>query len=253
MKGNAIRFVLIFASAVALIGTILFCFVWNGVMILNQSSADEYPVKGVDVSAYQGEINWQELSKQNIKFAFIKATEGSSFVDKQFLYNFSEAQKTDLAVGAYHFFSYDSEGATQAKHFINTVKPFDGMLPPVIDLEFYGDKEKNPPSRESVTRELKTMLSILEEHYGQKPIIYATETSYELYLESDYEQYDIWIRNVISEPRLSDEREWVFWQYTNRECIDGYEGMERYIDMNVFSGNEREYHEYISSRSFKYN
>ena len=73
---------------------------------------------------------------------FIKATEGSSFVDEHFAYNYAEARKTDLAVGAYHFFSYDSPGAAQAENFINTVAPHAGMLPPVIDVEFYGDKEK---------------------------------------------------------------------------------------------------------------
>ena len=77
------------------------------------------------VSSYQGEINWRVLSSQNISFVFIKATEGSSFVDKNFAYNFQEAQKTSLSVGAYHFFSYDSEGKTQAENFINTVVPFE--------------------------------------------------------------------------------------------------------------------------------
>ena len=63
-------------------------------------------------------------------------------VDDNFAYNYSEARKTGLRVGAYHFFSYDSEGSTQADNFIETVENFEGMLPPVIDLEFYGDKRQ---------------------------------------------------------------------------------------------------------------
>ena len=140
---------------------------------------------------------------------------------------------------------------TQAKNFINTVIPFKGMLPPVIDVEFYGDKEKNPPAREQVSKQLKVMLDLLEEHYKQKPIIYATEKSYELFLSNDYEEYDIWIRNVISKPKLSDNREWVFWQYTNRDKLDGYNGKEKYIDVNVFNGNIEEYAEYIKNRTYK--
>ena len=56
-----------------------------GIWHFNNPSSTQYPVRGVDVSSYQGNIDWAVLSKQNISFAFIKATEGSSFVDKYFL------------------------------------------------------------------------------------------------------------------------------------------------------------------------
>lgn len=217
--------------------------------MLNAPAAKNYSVRGVDVSAYQGDIDWQTLSNQDISFAFVKATEGSSFVDRKFAFNFSEAQKTELKVGAYHFFSYDSSGITQAENFINTVKPFEGMLPPVIDLEFYGDKEKNPPDRDKVATELQAMLDALEQHYGLQPIIYATERSYELYLSGGYEEYDIWIRNVISKPDLADDRSWTFWQYTNRGRLDGYNGEEKYIDINVFCKMKEEFDNYPKYKS----
>ncbi len=217
--------------------------------MLNAPAAKNYSVRGVDVSAYQGDIDWQTLSNQDISFAFVKATEGSSFVDRKFAFNFSEAQKTELKVGAYHFFSYDSSGITQAENFINTVKPFEGMLPPVIDLEFYGDKEKNPPDRDKVATELQAMLDALEQHYGLQPIIYATERSYELYLSGGYEEYDIWIRNVISKPDLADDRSWTFCQYTNRGRLDGYNGEEKYIDINVFCKMKEEFDNYPKYKS----
>ncbi len=251
MKKKWVGITALILSVLAVLGVAAVVLVYNGVIILNGLSADKYEVRGVDVSAYQGEIDWQTLSEQDISFAFIKATEGSSFVDKRFDYNFAQAQSTSLAVGAYHFFSYDSEGRTQAEHFIDTVEAFEGMLPPVIDLEFYGDYAKNPPEREYVDEQLKTMLSLLEEHYGQKPIIYATETSYELYLSGDYGEYDIWIRNVITKPKLSDGRQWTFWQYTNRERLDGYNGDEKYIDVNVFNGGLESYKEYLNENSYK--
>lgn len=244
MKKQYIKTVTAAFSVVLALVVIFSLLVWNGIIIPNDSFADEYPVKGVDVSSYQGDIDWETLSAQNISFAFIKATEGSSFVDKYFACNYENAQKTSLAVGAYHFFSYDSLGQTQAENFINTVEPFDGMLPPVIDLEFYGDKEKNPPERAEVEVQLKNLLDALEKHYGLKPIIYATEKSYELYLSNDYEEYDIWIRNVITDPELPDGRAWTFWQYTDRATLDGYNGEEKYIDLNVFFGTEEEFASY---------
>lgn len=242
------RLIIIFAVFVAAIIT-LFLLVFSGIILLNAPAAKNYSVRGVDVSAYQGDIDWQTLSNQDISFAFVKATEGSSFVDRKFAFNFSEAQKTELKVGVYHFFSYDSSGITQAENFINTVKPFEGMLPPVIDLEFYGDKEKNPPDRDKVATELQAMLDALEQHYGLKPIIYATERSYELYLSGGYEEYDIWIRNVISKPDLADDRSWTFWQYTNRGRLDGYNGEEKYIDINVFCKTKEEFDNYPKYKS----
>lgn len=222
----------------------VFLLVFNGVILLNNPSKSEFPVRGVDVSHYQGEIDWQVLAKEDISFAFIKATEGSTYTDKRFEYNFAEAQKTDLAVGAYHFFSFESPGATQAENFIKAVRPFEGMLPPVIDLEFYGNNENDPPKREAVGAQLKIMLDALEAEYGLVPIIYATEESYDTYLKGAYEQYDIWIRDVIFEPELSDGRLWTFWQYTNRETLDGYKGEERYIDVNVFKGTTADFDGY---------
>ena len=74
----------------------VFLLVFNGVILLNNPSKSEFPVRGIDVSHYQGEIDWQVLAKEDISFAFIKATEGSTYTDKRFEYNFAEAQKTDL-------------------------------------------------------------------------------------------------------------------------------------------------------------
>ena len=229
------------ATVLFLCGAVVGILIFNGIILLNDPSAEKYPVRGVDVSSYQGEIDWDVLSSQGISFAYIKATEGSSLTDPRFSYNLAESQKHKISVGAYHFFSYDSPGETQAKNFIETVEPFDGMLPPAIDLEFYGDYERTPPSRDLVDTELIAMLSAIEQHYGLKPIIYATERSYSLYLSGGYQEYDIWIRDVYSRPELSDGRKWTFWQYTNRAHLDGYKGKERFIDMNVFHGSKEEF------------
>lgn len=250
MKKRILRIGIACVAVMLVASTALAMLVFNGYILLNGHRASGYAVKGVDVSSYQGEIDWQVLAEQGISFAYIKATEGSSFTDKRFDYNFAEAQKTSLYVGAYHFFSFDSAGATQADNFIKSVIPFEGMLPPVVDVEFYGDKEKNPAERDAVTVQLKEMLCLLEEHYGQKPIIYSTKKAYETYLADDYSEYDIWIRNVITAPRISDGRAWRIWQYTNRGRLDGYNGEERFIDINVFNGTSAEFDEFVKNRGY---
>ena len=95
--------------------------VYNGTILLNNPSRDDFPIRGVDVSHYQGEIDWSVLSENDIEFAYIKATEGSTYVDDCFEYNFNSALDTDLFVGAYHFFSLESDGTLQAGHFIRNV------------------------------------------------------------------------------------------------------------------------------------
>ncbi len=241
MKKKIIVSVIIFAICVVAVFALL---IYKGTMLLNNPSRNDYPVRGIDVSSYQGEIDWRVIAAQGIDFAFIKATEGSSYVDPNFAANLSGAEKTDLRVGAYHFFSYDSGGETQADNFISVVPKTDGMLPPVVDFEFYGDKESNLPEKTSVQKELQILLDRLEEQYGLKPIIYATEKSYELYISGAFDNYGIWIRNVVFKPKLDDGRDWTFWQYTNRETLKGYEGEEKYIDMNVFSGTAEEFESY---------
>ncbi|MFV0400192.1 MAG: GH25 family lysozyme [Oscillospiraceae bacterium] len=245
MKRRIVRWaILVLFFGLCLAGA--FWLTWNGFFLPNGSAASKYEVHGVDVSSYQGEIDWELLASQNIQFAFLKATEGSGHVDSYFQQNLEGALQTGLRVGAYHFFSYDSPGITQAENFIATVPIIEGMLPPVVDVEFYGDKEQNPPERAEVEAELTAMLTALEEHYGTPPILYATEKSYQLYLESAFPKNDIWIRNVIGRPSLSDDRDWLFWQYTNRGRLEGYAGEEDFIDINVFAGSAEEFAVYPS-------
>ena len=240
-KRKIIRFILaIFISLCAACALLI----WNGVILLNGQAAQKYLIKGIDVSSYQGEIKWEVLADQNIRFAFIKATEGSSYIDPNFTYNFTEAQKTKLRIGAYHFFSYDSKGEAQAENYIVTVPKTANMLPPVIDVEFYDDKEKNLPNKDETVQELHAMIDLLYEHYGLMPILYATEKSYRLYIANEFKDCDVWIRNVVSKPTLSDGRAWTFWQYTDKMHLKGYSGKEKFIDMNVFRGTEEDFTAY---------
>ncbi len=217
----------------------------NGYLIPNEPEA--YTVRGVDVSSYQGNIDWERLSA-NADFAYIKATEGSGSVDPCFQANYTNASNADLRVGFYMFFSFDSPGITQAENFIRSVEGFDNMLPPAIDIEFYANKEHNPPSREDVNLQLDILISQIEKHYGIKPIIYSTSKAYNMYIAGKYEDCDIWIRDVFSEPVLSDGRSWTFWQYSDKGRLDCYDGSEKFIDMNVFCGTAEEFRKYPESK-----
>lgn len=206
---------------------------------VNPILAKGYEVHGVDVSHYQGTIDWDVLS-QNQDFAFIKATEGSTHVDERFLDNWQAAGQTHLYLGAYHFFSFDSAGDQQAASYIETVGDLDGKLAPVVDVEYYGNKKSNPPERTEVIENLTAMLDTLEQHYEVKPIIYTTYTVYNDYIKGEFEGYPLWVRSVYCPPSVLFGNKWSFWQYMDTAMLDGYAGAEQYIDVNVFRGTRQE-------------
>lgn len=151
-------------------------------------------------------------------------------------------------MGAYHFFSFDSSGDDQLAHFIECLSPGDGMLPPAVDVEFYGDKAANPPDPADVEQELVVLLEGLERQYGMVPVIYATEESWNLYIRGRFDQYPLWIRNVKTKPR-TDGKQWLLWQYTNRQRLAGYEGEETFIDMNVYYGSREQWETWYGNRN----
>lgn len=212
--------------------------VYVGILIPNKLFIKSDSVIGCDVSRYQGITQWEKLSAQGISFCFIKATEGSTYIDSFFETNWEQAYQTDLYIGAYHFFSFESPGDVQAKHFEEVVKKNEKMLPPVVDVEFYGGYNEKNVNIETIRYELNQFISSIKETYGTAPIIYTTPEAYDCLINGYYDECLLWIRSILTYPRIN--REWSFWQYTNREQLEGYSGSEKYIDMNVFSGSEQD-------------
>lgn len=248
MKSKRLRrrglFLPVFLIAALLLG---FLFL-KGVIKINTPSEEKYPVRGVDVSHYQGEIDFNALAGQGMRFAFIKATEGSTYVDDHLDENLPAVQESSLRPGFYHFFSYDSPGSSQAAHFIENVPALEGMLPPVIDVEFYGSYFSSPASAEAVLPELRAMADALREHYGVPPIIYCTQKAWRLYVRDNFDDCDLWIRDVYLWPRA--DQDWTFWQFTDSARLGGYSGDEPCIDVNVFAGTAEEFDLYGKAVDF---
>lgn len=237
------KFTIVIAICIVIVSTFGYLLYKNIITLSNPKSLG-YTIKGVDVSEYQGDIDWQILSNQDIQFAFIKATEGSSYVDPNFLDNFTNALNTNLRVGAYHFFSFESSGKTQAENFIDTVPIVESSLPNVVDVELYGDFKSNPLDVQSVVKELTTMLQSLEDTYKSKPIIYTTKITYNLYIKDNFPNYSIWLRDVHFSHNVKLTPNVDFWQYSSTQILDGYNGDEKYIDMNVFCGSQDDFNNY---------
>lgn len=216
---------------------------WRGLILLShESDPEQWEVFGVDVSSYQGVVDWPMLAGQGVDFAFIKATEGSALQDRQFTVNWSGAQSAGIRTEAYHFLSYDSPGETQAENFISVVPVTQGALPPVVDIEFYGPYLETPPDKEHVRSILDPLLERLEEHYGVKPILYVTYRSYYRYLAGGgYEEYPIWCSSPTIFPLVPG---WDFWQYSHTARLEGYYGSQERIDLNIFRGSREEFEQF---------
>ena len=191
---------------------------------------------GVDLSSYQADVDMNALKEQGIAFVYIKATEGTVHQDSRFTENWRNAKEAGLLSGAYHFFSYDSPGATQAENYISVVgTDLTGRLLPVVDVEYYGDKEQNPPHKEDVIRELSVYLDALETQYGVKPMIYTRSDIFEKYLKGTFDSYPYWISSLYTPLKWNYHGDWYIWQYLNRGILKGYKGGEKYIDLNVLN------------------
>ena len=193
--------------------------------------------RGVDVSSYQENVDMSKLMEQGIEFIQIKATEGSGHEDPSFEDKWAAAEKAGLPAGAYHYFSYNSSGVTQAENFIKIVGDLSGRLIPAVDMELTPEEVMNPPEKDEVVRGLKAFMAVVEEKYKVKPLIYARQDYYNKYLAEDFKDYPRWVRNVYWPAFFDAGEEWTMWQYYDRAVLDGYSG-EKYIDLNVINNKK---------------
>ena len=194
---------------------------------------ETFAIHGIDVSHYQAQINWPLVAQQNIKFAFVKATEGESLKDSLFAKNWTAMKEVGLHRGAYHFFRPTKPASIQADHFLKQVQLEPGDLPPVLDVEVTDGVEEGP-----LLSRMKTWLAIVERHCGIRPIIYTNLNFYHRHLAGYFDDYPIWIARYSSRtPQLASGQKWQFWQYGNRGKLEGIHG---YVDFNVFHGDYEE-------------
>ncbi|MDK1387722.1 GH25 family lysozyme [Sinorhizobium sp. 8-89] len=213
-----------------------------------RSSPRKLAVHGVDVSRWQGDINWAKLRTQGANFAYIKATDGGDHLDPMFKKNWSRAKEAGLKRGAYHFFYWCRTAGEQADWFIRNVPREAGALPPVIDVEWNGESScKRRPSRERVLEKMQVFMDKLERHYGQRPIIYTAPDFYRDNLKGAFPNHPFWLRSVAAHPsKVYPGRKWLFWQYSGSGLSHGVDGR---IDLNVFHGSEDEWHSWVAARS----
>ncbi|WP_353887434.1 GH25 family lysozyme [uncultured Elizabethkingia sp.] len=193
-------------------------------------------VFGIDISHYQRkeDINWKKLTIANgsidIRFILLRATMGKDGKDQHFDEYWKTSQKNELIRGAYHFYRPKEDPVQQANNFLETVKLESGDMRPVLDIE----KIPRNKSLNEFRSDLKIWLKIVEEAYGEKPIIYTYYYFYRDYLQDDFKDYPLWLANYNDVDVPSDKAEWRFWQFTEKGIVNG---INTKVDVNIFNGN----------------
>ena len=201
-------------------------------------------LEGIDVSHWQGTIDWAKVRAAGKKFAYIKASEHTSFVDDKYQTNRSRAKSAGLKVGAYHFARPNigtTDAYAEADHFIETADWTSGELRPVLDLEDTGGL-----SSSALQTWVKAFLQRIYDRTGVRAVIYVSPAFWSNKMGNSTwfakNGYDVlWIAHwtTAKSPSVPAEswggKSWTFWQYTSDGSVPGISGR---VDLDRYNGTD---------------
>ena len=195
------------------------------------------PVQGIDVSYWQGDIDWQKVDDAGVRFAYIKATEGGDRLDPKFSRQLAGAPSRPASPAAPIISCIGARPAARAGVVVHAERAGDrDALPPVLDLEWNSDSKTCPHhmlARHGLAK-IKIMLEAMEAHTGKRPIIYTDPKFHRDVLEGEFTNYQFWLRSVAASPAAKYRaRNWAFWQFTTTgACLV----LQAAVDRNSFNG-----------------
>ena len=189
----------------------------------------EGPARGIDVSHHQGTIDWRAVEADGVRFAFVKASEGTTFTDPAFRGNWAVLGETHILRGAYHRFRPRQDAAAQAAHFLAVAPVREGSLPPVLDVE-----ATEGVSDARLVRGVRTWLAEVERRTGVRPVVYTKPGFRRAHLGTALDDHALWIAQYGE--RAPSER-WTFWQHSERGRVAG---IAREVDLDRFNGSHDE-------------
>jgi lysozyme len=205
------------------------------------ATAHAMPIQGIDVSYWQGDIDWEKVRDAGVSFTYIKATEGGDRVDPKFLENWEGAKRAGIARGAYHFIYWCRPANEQARWFMLNVPADPDALPPVLDVEWNSHSKTCPGKvdRETALAKIKVVLDAMQAYTGKRPIIYTDPVFHREVLQGEFPDYHFWLRSVAAEPdAIYGPRSWAFWQFTTTGKVPGVAGK---VDRNSFNGTQQDW------------
>ncbi len=193
---------------------------------------ERFPIRGIDVSSHNGMIDFKAVAADGIEFVWIKASEGETFRDNNFILNFQKATQAGLKTGAYHFFRFDRDGVAQARNFIRSVAGRCLDLGMAIDVEETGNAGGVP--HDSIIIRLRDMIEYLNVA-GVRPILYSNRAGFDKYIYDEFRDLPLWICQFTDNSRSGD---WLYWQFYHHGHVAG---VKTEVDLDVYSGSREDW------------
>lgn len=188
---------------------------------------------GIDVSDFQGRVDWTAVARSGVSFAIAKASEGETVISETFSRNWATMKAAGLVRGAYHFFRPTADPIRQANTFLRTAKIELGDLPAVLDVEV-----ADGLSPRELNARIVQWLQVVEAATKRQAIIYTSLNFWEEAMNNSdaFRGHPLWIAQYeVDEPLLPGNwSDWVFWQYSESGSISGVDGD---VDLNRFNGS----------------
>jgi len=194
---------------------------------------DGATLDGIDVSYWQGTVDWYAVANDGIDFAFVRVSDGLTYYDTEFQNNWAGTRNAGIVRGAYQYFRPGEDAVAQAELLLSEMGPLQpGDLPPVLDVE-----TTDGYSSSHIVAAIHDWMDTVETEIGRMPIIYTGSWFWESSVgSSDFEDYPLWVANwFVSCPDTPDQwNHWEFWQTSAHGSVDGISGA---VDTNVFNGD----------------
>jgi lysozyme len=194
-------------------------------------TAAQPSIPGIDISHFQGTIDWSQVAQAGKMFAFVKATQGLTYVDPQFHANWAGVKAAGLLRGAYHFYQPGDDPRQQAEFFLQTVELGPGDLPPALDVEI-----SNGQSAGEIVQGVQEWLSAVQQALGVTPLLYTDRTFWNTLGAKGFGDYPLWVAEYgVTLPVLpAGWTSWAFWQFSEAGTVPGVTGS---TDLDLFQGS----------------
>jgi len=215
-------------AMVAIAGVVCAYYVWWREAVIVSPAPTEYPVRGIDISAHNGVVDFDKVAATGMEFVILKATEGATFKDRNFTDNYRKARRAGLKVGAYHFFRFDVGGYMQALNLLHSLRGRSLDMPVVIDVEEWSNP-RDHTTHDILTR-LQSMINTLESH-GYRVMLYSNKDGFEKFFSQQFAHYPLWLCSFTGAPEAGNMR---LWQFSHVGRVSGVNGK---VDINTFNGS----------------
>ncbi len=193
--------------------------------------AAENAKHGVDVSHFDGDIDFEVMKQSGVHFVYMKATQGTGFIDPKYSTNAEQATETKLVHGAYHFYQPNEDPIAQAKFFLKTIEPNQHGLPPALDVEITADT-----TPEEIKAGVKQWLAYVEKVTQCQPMLYSNGSYWQTNLGAEFNDYPFWLADysetMSPPPGLNNIH---LWQHSDEGSVGGIVGN---VDLDVWVASE---------------